>query len=60
MPPIFIFLVLLGAVLLWFLLSFTFRPIGNFFYKTWEEAIEEINNKDPKEEREEESNERIC
>ena len=56
MNPVFIFLVSLGAVLLWFLLSFAFRPIGKLFYRLWKDAVDEINKNDEtkdKKEREE-------
>lgn len=56
MNPVFIFLVLLGAILLWFLLSFAFRPIGKLFYWLWKDAVDEINKTDEtkdKKEREE-------
>lgn len=51
MNPVFIFLVILGVVALWFLLSFTFVPIGRFFYKIWNDVIDEINKKDESEEK---------
>ena len=44
-------LVVLGAVLLWFLLSFAFKPIGALFTALWKDAIDEIKeeNKEEKE-----------
>ena len=48
--PAFIFLVILGAIALWFLLSFAFRPFGKFIYRIWKDAIDEINRKDESEE----------
>lgn len=46
MNPVFIILVILGAAALWFLLSFLFRPLGNLFFKIWEDAMNEINKKE--------------
>lgn len=48
---VFWLLVILGIVLLWFLLAFTFRPIGRFFYRIWKDAIEAMNIKDTDSER---------
>lgn len=57
MNPIFIFLVILSAIILWFLLSFLFRPIGNVIFGIWEDAVDEMNKnektKNEKEEQEE-------
>lgn len=49
MNPVFIVLVILGAIALWFLLSFLFRPIGDLFFKIWEDAMSEINKSEDKE-----------
>ena len=38
MNPAFIILLLLGAVLLWFLLSFLFVPIGSIFNKMFKDS----------------------
>lgn len=46
MNPVFIFLVILGAVILWFLLSFAFFPLGNLFSNIWEDTIDNINKED--------------
>ena len=43
---VFWLLIVLLAVLIWFLLAFTFKPIGNFFYRLWRKAFDEIENKD--------------
>lgn len=53
MNPVFIILVILGAVVLWFLLSFAFRPIGRFIYRIWKDAVDEINKNDESEEKKE-------
>ena len=49
MNPVFIILVLLAAVALWFLLSFLFRPLGNLFFKLWENTMDEINKNEDEE-----------
>ena len=46
MNPVFIVIVIMVAVLMWFLLSFAFRPIGKLFYRLWKDAIDEINKED--------------
>lgn len=53
MNPAFIILVLLGAVALWFLLSFAFRPIGEIIHRIWKDAVDEINREDESEEKKE-------
>jgi hypothetical protein len=50
MNPVFFILVLLGAVILWLLLSFVFYPLGKLGYRLWKDAIDEINRKDDKKE----------
>ena len=49
MNPVFVFLVILGAVVLWFLLSFVFFPIGKFIYRIGKDAIDEMNREENKE-----------
>lgn len=54
MNPALILLVILGLIVLWFLLSFTFVPIGKLIYKIYRNAVdklnkEDINNKENKE-----------
>lgn len=49
MNPVFIFLVFLGAVILWFLMSFVFFPLGKLIYRIGKDAIDEMNRKDKKE-----------
>lgn len=46
MNPVFVFLVFVGVGILWFLLSFLFRPIGKLIYKIWQDAVDEINKDD--------------
>ena len=52
MNPVLIILVILAAILLWFLLSFAFIPIGKFVSRIVKDAID-IMNKEITEEREE-------
>jgi hypothetical protein len=47
--PVFVFLVILGAVVLWFLLSFVFFPLGKFIYRIGKDAIDEMNREENKE-----------
>lgn len=54
MNPVFVILIILGAVALWFLLSFAFRPIGRFIYRIWKDAVDEINKNDESEEKKDE------
>lgn len=46
MNPVFIFLVIVAAVVLWFLLSFLYEPIGKLFYRIWMNATDDVNNED--------------
>lgn len=46
MNPALIILVLIGVVILWFLLSFIFYPLGKMVYRIYKDAIDEINRKD--------------
>lgn len=46
MNPVFIFLVLIGAVIVWFLLSALFYPFGSFLYHIWSNAVDKINKED--------------
>jgi hypothetical protein len=46
MNPALIILVLIAAVVLWFLLSFVFYPLGKLVYRIYKDAVDEINRKD--------------
>lgn len=46
MNPALIFLVLIAAVVIWFLLSFVFYPLGQLIYRIYKDAVDEINRKD--------------
>lgn len=52
MNPVFIILVLFGAVILWFLLSFAFIPLGKLIYKVFKDAIDIMNKEENKTEKE--------
>lgn len=39
-------IVIFAAVMLWFLLSFLFKPVGKFFYRLYKDAMDEIENKE--------------
>lgn len=43
--PVFIFLVIVAAIILWFLLSFLFIPLGGFILR-WVKEIKEITEYD--------------
>ena len=49
MNPVFIFLVLVGAVVLWFLLSALFYPFWRFLHRILKDAADEINREENKE-----------
>jgi len=51
MNPVFVFLVLVGAVILWFLLSALFYPFGRFLHRIWKDAADEINREDQNKEK---------
>lgn len=51
MNPAFIILVILGMIVLWFLSSFVFIPLGKLVYRVVKDAID-IMNKDENEEKE--------
>lgn len=53
MNPAFFILVALGAVALWFLLSFVFYPLGRLIYRIWKDAVDEINRNDESEDKKE-------
>lgn len=38
------FIAIFAAVMLWFLLSFLFKPVGKFFYRLYKDAMDEIEN----------------
>ena len=42
--PVFIFLVFLGGLLLWLLLSFAFMPLGRLANRLWKDAKDAMND----------------
>lgn len=44
MNPVFMLLVILIAILLWFLMSFAFKPLGKLFYRLWKDAVDEMKD----------------
>lgn len=46
MNIVFWLLVIIAMVLGWFLMAFSYRGIGKFFRKIYDDAEEEINKKD--------------
>lgn len=48
MNPAFIFLVIIIAIVLWFILSFIFFPLGKFLYRIWKNAIDKLNKEEEK------------
>jgi hypothetical protein len=48
MNPAFVIIVLLVAILLWFLLSFVFYPLGKLIFRIGQDAIDEMNREDNK------------
>lgn len=58
MNPVFIFLVLVGVVALWFLLSFTFPWVGWLIWRLWKDAETNMNKGKIEKEEKENENER--
>ncbi len=52
MNPVLWILVLLAAVLLWFIISFIFVPLGRFVLKRWDNVMGILNNDEQKEDEE--------
>lgn len=48
MNIVFWFLVIAMTILIWFLLVFTFKPLGNLIYKIFSDAKKTITNKEDK------------
>ena len=49
MNPVLWILVLLAAVLLWFIISFIFVPLGRFVLRKWDNVMGLLNNDEQKE-----------
>jgi len=52
MNPVFWLLIIIGAVLLWFLLAFIFYPLGKFVWRIWSDTSNELKREDKNDERE--------
>lgn len=52
MNPAFVLLVILIAILLWFLLAFAYKPFGRLIHRIGKEAMDEINDNEENDEKE--------
>lgn len=52
MNPMLIILSFLGVGILWFLLAFSFLPLGKIVKRIWDDAMNAINKDDEKETKE--------
>ena len=48
MNPVFVLLVILVAILLWFLLAFAYKPFGKLLHRIGKDAMDEINDNEEK------------
>lgn len=46
MNPVLVLLIIIGVVILWFLLSFAFYPLGKLIHRIWKDACDEMNRED--------------
>ena len=44
--PVFYILVIIAAILLWFLLAFMFKPMGKLGHRIWQDAVDAINEEE--------------
>lgn len=51
--PAFYILVILAVILLWFLLSFIFKPLGKLGYRLWKDAKDAMTEEDKNDDKEE-------
>ena len=49
MNPALIILIVIASILLWFLLSFAFNPLGKLIYRIGKDAVDEMNKEENKE-----------
>ena len=56
MNLVFWFLIILGLIISWFLISFVFIPLGSVFVKKWNSTIALINKETNNEEEKETKN----
>lgn len=58
MNPVFWFLVIIGLIILWFMISYIFPSVGERVLEQWEETLEILNDTEEyEEEMEEKENE---
>lgn len=50
MNPVFVILIIVAAVILWFILSFVFIPFGALLYKIWKNTLDKLNKREGTEE----------
>ena len=48
MNPALLILIVLILVVLWFLLSFLYKPLGKLVHSVWKDAVDIINEDDEK------------
>ncbi len=53
MNPVLWILILLAAVLLWFIISFIFVPLGRLVLKKWDNVMGILNDEEEKEDKHE-------
>ena len=46
MNIVFYLIIAITITILWFAMSFIFKPLGRFFYRLWKDAIDEMTNED--------------
>ena len=46
MNPALLILVILVLIILWFLLSFLYKPLGKLVHSIWKDAVDIINEND--------------
>lgn len=50
MNPIMYLIVIIAAIVVWFLLTIVFKPLGSFIFKIWDDTSKTLNEKEEKEE----------
>ena len=48
MNPALLILIILILIILWFLLSFLYKPLGKLVHSIWKDAVDIINEDDEK------------
>lgn len=46
MNPMFVLILIIGAIIIWFLLSFAFPIVGKFLFNMWNDAKDNIEKED--------------